>query len=225
MGRRGCHVRGATGALPALLKRDTALVEVRPQRLRRIDDAIVHEQFGVLLVLGFLFSQSPNPIGFYTFLLLWIMRTSTKLIIFLGAPNAISDLMPKEIAHLQSYFRTDRVTPFFALAMALSCCIFILLWDGAANSEISFVVTGHSLLATFAAIAIVEHLFLILPIRDSALWSWALIQRKAPDEKVMDKNVLIGDLNKLEIMNSGGVKPHKSEYKQGSRVLMPGKGS
>jgi hypothetical protein len=31
-----------------------------------------------------------------------------------------------------------------------------------------------TLLASFAALALIEHLFLVLPVRDSALWGWAM---------------------------------------------------
>ncbi|WP_369406361.1 DUF3623 family protein [Oceaniradius stylonematis] len=43
----------------------------------------------------------------------------------------------------------------------------------AATSADPAAITGWSLMAAFAFLGLVEHLFLVLPVRDAALWSWA----------------------------------------------------
>ena len=43
-----------------------------------------------------------------TFAMLWLMRLSAKLNLFLGVPNLHDELLPQPAAHLRSYFRADR---------------------------------------------------------------------------------------------------------------------
>ncbi len=118
--------------------------------------------------------NAANATGLLTFLLLWVMRISTKLNIFLGARHAVSDMLPDRLAYLKSYFRTDRTSPWFWVSLAgsgIAVCAFLTamrLQPGVHQTVM------WSLLAAFAGLALIEHLFLVLPVRDSALWAWAL---------------------------------------------------
>jgi putative photosynthetic complex assembly protein 2 len=102
------------------------------------------------------------------------MRISTKLNIYLGARHAISDMLPDRLSYLKSYFRTDRTSGWFYVSLSAAPCF----WDGWSHAAAT-AATGHdgrkwTLLACFAALALLEHLFLVLPVRDSALWAWAM---------------------------------------------------
>ncbi|MDG5493313.1 putative photosynthetic complex assembly protein PuhE [Niveispirillum sp. BGYR6] len=146
-------------------------------RFRAAWEAICDHEIAILITgfaLWFALADRPNLFGLAAFGLLWGMRISAKLLIFFGAPNAVSELMPRRIAHLKSYFKTDRLTPLFYLLMAGAVSLFILLvfWAHRATEDHS--VVGHSLLATFMALAILEHLVLVLPVSDTALWRWAV---------------------------------------------------
>jgi putative photosynthetic complex assembly protein 2 len=146
-------------------------------RFRAAWEAICDHEIAILVTglgLWLALSDSPNLFGLAAFGLLWGMRISAKLLIFFGAPNAISELMPRRIAHLKSYFRTDRLTPLFYLLMAGAVSLFVLLVIAANEATQDHSVIGHSLLATFMALAIVEHLVLVLPVSDTALWRWAV---------------------------------------------------
>ena len=101
---------------------------------------------------------SVNLFGLAAFGLLWGMRISAKLVIFLGAPHAVSELMPKGIRHLKSYFKTDRLTPLFPIFLAIAAGLFAILIVGANRATHAHSVVGHTLLATFMALAIIEHL-------------------------------------------------------------------
>jgi hypothetical protein len=49
-----------------------------------------------------------------------------------------------------------------------------------------------TLLASFAALALIEHLFLVLPVRDSALWGWAMEKaNKVSSEKNREHSAVI----------------------------------
>jgi len=133
------------------------------------------------LFLWFVFADSANVFGLATFGLLWGMRLSSKALIFLGARHAISGLMPPAILHLRSYFNTGRTTPLFPVLMAASVGLFVVLLIGAWRANYDYSTVGHILLATFMALAIIEHLILVLPVSDTALWRWAV------PEKTRDK--------------------------------------
>ncbi|EEE47445.1 putative photosynthetic complex assembly protein PuhE [Roseibium alexandrii] len=124
--------------------------------------------------LWFVLADAPNTFGLATFGLLWGMRISAKLLIFLGARHAISGLMPPGIVHLKTYFNTGRTTPFFPLLLAIAVGLFAVLVTGAMNAHSAYSSVGHILLAAFMALAIIEHLILVLPVSDMALWRWAV---------------------------------------------------
>jgi hypothetical protein len=63
--------------------------------------------------LWFVLADAPNTFGLATFGLLWGMRISAKLLIFLGARHAISGLMPPGIVHLKTYFQHWTDNPLF----------------------------------------------------------------------------------------------------------------
>ncbi|MCB1457920.1 MAG: DUF3623 domain-containing protein [Nitratireductor sp.] len=126
------------------------------------------------LALLVLMGSGDNRTGLYTFLLMWVMRLSAKVNIFLGAPHAISDMLPERLGYLKSYFCTERINPFFWVSVTVTALLFAGLCAAAA-----FVGDGHAtvmwcLLAAFAGLALVEHFFLVLPVRDSMLWAWAM---------------------------------------------------
>ena len=48
---------------------------------------------------------SPTRSARQTFLVLWVMRTSAKLNLFLGVRNLSEEFLPPHLSYLQSYFR------------------------------------------------------------------------------------------------------------------------
>ena len=114
-----------------------------------------------------------NATGAWAFVLLFAMRLSTKLNIFLGVPNFSTDILPPQLAYLQSYFRARPFNALMPISLAMSVGVTAWLSMRALAS------TGHdatswSLLAGLALLGVIEHLFLVLPWRDSALWRWAM---------------------------------------------------
>ncbi|MBO3761744.1 putative photosynthetic complex assembly protein PuhE [Ciceribacter sp. L1K22] len=149
-------------------------------RFKAAWDAVRDHEIAILLtalLLWTVLADAPNQFGLASFGLLWGMRISAKLVIFLGAPHAVSDLMPKGIVHLKSYFKTDRLTPLFPLFLAVAGSLFVMLVVGASRATQGHSIVGHTLLATFMALAIVEHLVLVLPVSDTALWRWAMARQ------------------------------------------------
>ncbi|WP_179562813.1 putative photosynthetic complex assembly protein PuhE [Sphingomonas sp. R3G8C] len=118
---------------------------------------------------------APNQVGAMAFALLLAMRLSTKIAIFLGVPNMSADILPQHLAYLKSYFGKPRLGP--ELYAAIAACLALAAWLATialAAPAGSADAAGASLLFALAALGALEHLFLALPLRDGALWGWAL---------------------------------------------------
>jgi putative photosynthetic complex assembly protein 2 len=135
-----------------------------------------HELALLATVIGLMWFMggTENTTGLLTFTLLWVMRVSTKLNIYLGARHAISDMLPDRLSYLKSYFRTDRTSTWFYVSLAGSAVLLGWLAHAAATAGSGHDAAKWTLLACFAGLALLEHLFLVLPVRDSALWAWAM---------------------------------------------------
>lgn len=122
--------------------------------------------------------NAPNQVAAMAFLLLFCLRLSTKLAIFAGVPNMNTDIMPPHLGYLKSYFGAPRLTVMLCLSIAASLALAIWLGTVAAAAPAgSAEAAGASLLFALAALGALEHLFLALPLRDGALWGWALPAR------------------------------------------------
>lgn len=133
-----------------------------------------HAVIVVLLSLG-----AENQMVAMTFVLLWAMRLSSKMVIFLGAPNVAAHFLPDHLAYLGSYFKTSRATPWFAVfGIFVTAVAGTLIYLGFTAPAGSFSSAGYLLLAGLAWLAVFEHAVLVMPIPDKALWSWAHSGRK-----------------------------------------------
>ncbi len=126
--------------------------------------------------------DAPNQTGLWTFALLWLMRISAKLLLFLGAPHVTLAMLPPRLIYLTTYFRTDRVSAAFPALLAATVLAFVLLCHRAATAPQLHEGVSATLLATFAALAVVEHLILVVPVSDAALWRWAMPARQSASE-------------------------------------------
>jgi putative photosynthetic complex assembly protein 2 len=102
------------------------------------------------------------------------MRVSAKLNIYLGVPNFSDDLLPQHLAYIKSYFRKRAWNWLFPISVT-GAVLLIAMQVGLARGQIrdGLDATGATLLGALAALALLEHLFMFAPVRDSALWTWA----------------------------------------------------
>ncbi|SDB70986.1 putative photosynthetic complex assembly protein PuhE [Belnapia rosea] len=133
---------------------------------------------GAIAVLVLTWGQ-PNQIGAWTFLLLWGMRQSAKLNVFLGVRNLNEQFLPPHLAYLGSFFARKPMNLLFPLSVTggtLLCAWFFhrALAGGASDFEAA----GSTFLGVLTALAILEHWFLVLPIPAEALWSWSMKSRR-----------------------------------------------
>lgn len=119
--------------------------------------------------------SKPNQVGTWTFMILWGMRLSAKLNVFLGARNLNENWLPEALRHLESFFARKPMNLLFPVSVSFATVITTQLADKALDSGVDdFTVTGYTLLATLMALAILEHWFLMLPLPFAALWNWVL---------------------------------------------------
>lgn len=167
-----------TGAV-AGTRRDRASGATGWARFREGTAAVIHHEVALAVTAILLLSLSwgePNQTGAAAFALLFALRLSAKLNIFLGVPNISDELLPPHLGYLKSYFGPARFTA--ALALALCGSLALAAWLGlrsVASGEVS-----AALLFALAALGALEHLFLALPLRDGALWRWAIPARRRP---------------------------------------------
>jgi putative photosynthetic complex assembly protein 2 len=143
--------------------------------------AIIWHEFAIVVVGCAIIAitwEAPNQIGTWTFLVLWVMRTSAKLNLFFGVPNLSEKLLPAHLSYLESFFKRRRFNAFFPISVLGAFLFYWLLIDYALHPLRSVSQSvGAFLVSTLLALAILEHLLLVLPFDSTALWKWALRQQ------------------------------------------------
>jgi putative photosynthetic complex assembly protein 2 len=165
------------------------------RRFRLATATLIHHEIALaataFLLLLVTWGQ-PTQVAGWAFLLLFAMRLSTKFNIFLGAPNFSDEMLPAHLAYLKSYFSARRGNRLLPLATVASLVVTLLLARASlaapagSGAQVQF-----QLLASLALLGTLEHLFLLLPIRDSRLWTWL-----APPRPAMTDNMK-GSVNGL----------------------------
>jgi putative photosynthetic complex assembly protein 2 len=120
--------------------------------------------------------DAPNQLGLWTFAVLWVARQSTKLNLFLGVRNLSEEFLPEHLRYLESYFRRRRMNLLFPISLIAALIAAGALWQAALAGLGD--VAAMSLLATLVSLAVLEHLFLVLPINVAALWEWGFGSRR-----------------------------------------------
>ncbi len=149
------------------------------RRFRASAATLIHHEIALALTLAGMAAMTwgaPNQVGTLTFALLFAMRLSTKLNIFLGVPNLSAELLPPHLAYLKSHFRVAPTNLLFPVSLLAS--VALLLHLGGRLGE-----TGAALLFTLAFLGLVEHLVMMLPVRDADLWKWAMPRLNMTDRE------------------------------------------
>ena len=125
---------------------------------------------GTGIAVAVLLVEAINPTGALTFTVLWLMRWSAKLNLFLGVPNFNTDWFPSRLRHLASYIRRAPVSLFYPLALTLATLVLVaMLHRGIGANGAERLVYG--LPAVLLMLAILEHVFLAIPLPDQELWN------------------------------------------------------
>ena len=144
--------------------------------------AILWHELGILaggLVIAAITWNSANQVGLWTFAVLWIMRTSAKLNLFFGVRNLSEEFLPPHLTYMGSYFKRRAMNALLPVSIALSSVVLVLIGMRAVNVTTSNAESeGLILVGTMLAMAILEHFLLVLPLSSTAMWRWAMRNRK-----------------------------------------------
>lgn len=155
------------------------------ERFLRAWGTIAYAELALLLALvaiAAVTAEGGNRIGLWTFALLFAARISAKLNVWLGVPNINAEFLPVPMRHLESHFRIAPMNGFFPVAVtALTLAAASWLARALAAEPGSGEAAGHALLAALAALALLEHWFMVLPLPDARLWRWMLPKPAAED--------------------------------------------
>lgn len=115
--------------------------------------------------------RAPNLTGLWTFMILWGMRISAKLNLFLGVPNTGETMLPPHLRYLGAFFRYRAFNMLLPVSIAGALLLCVLLsaaaWD---ISGWDYRAAELTLLAALAALGMFEHCMLILPMPADAPW-------------------------------------------------------
>ena len=148
------------------------------KRFRYSAETVIHHEIAIALTgiaIAVMTWDSPNHVGLATFMILWVMRLSTKFNIFLGVPNVTDEFLPPHLHYLKSYFPRRPINLLFPFSITLATLACMELFAAVpSQGATGFDMTAAGLLGGLMALAILEHWFLILPLRDAELWRWAM---------------------------------------------------
>jgi putative photosynthetic complex assembly protein 2 len=149
--------------------------------------ATLHHELAILVSAAIILAATwggANQVGTWTFMILWGMRQSAKLNVFLGVRNLNEQFLPKHLRYLGSYLVQKPMNLLVPLSVTVSSVIAGLLVSAAAYSS-GFTATGLTFLATMMILANLEHWFLVLPIPVEKLWNWSLKSHSATEEQLV----------------------------------------
>jgi putative photosynthetic complex assembly protein 2 len=157
---------------------------------KRFGLAILTSLYHELLILGTVLFMvlatwsEPNKVGTWTFVVLWIMRWSAKLNLFLGVPNLNEDWLPEPLRYLKTYMVKRGMNLLFPVSVTLATIVDVLIVLHALSPDVTGAdAVGLILVASLLGLAILEHWFLVLPLPDEALWAWALPAHESHDDQ------------------------------------------
>lgn len=149
------------------------------QRTRYAIEAVLHHEVALLiggLAVLALTWEGDNAVGMWTYTVLWVSRVSAKLNVFLGARNLSEEFLPAHLRYLQTYFRRRNMNPLFPVSLLIGTLVACVLWWQAAITTGDAGV-GRVLVASLLTLAVVEHMFLMVPLPSAQLWYWAMHRR------------------------------------------------
>jgi putative photosynthetic complex assembly protein 2 len=143
--------------------------------------AVMHHELalvGLGLAVVALTWGGENPTGLWTFMILWVMRQSAKLNVFLGVRNLNEGFLPIHLKYLQTYFTRRAMNRLFPVSVIVSSVVAAMIWQAATATGITaFDATALTFAATMLTLAVLEHWFMVLPLPFEVMWNWGLKSR------------------------------------------------
>ena len=147
-------------------------------RFRLAAATVIYHEIALVLTAGVIAAITwgqPNQIGLWAFAILLVSRLSAKFNLFLGVPNFTDEFFPDRLRYLSSYIRKGPVNALLPVSAVAGTLLAVLEARAAlASTATAFHVVGYTLLCALTSLALIEHLFMVLPLQDAALWRWAM---------------------------------------------------
>jgi len=145
--------------------------------------AILHHELALLgaaLLIAAICWRQPNQTGLWTFLLLYVLRLSAKLNLYLGVRTSGAEFLPAHLKYLATYFGERRFNALLPVSAAASVGLaWYLLLAGFDVSASPFVETRNYLLFGLTVLGVLEHAFFVMPMPATGLWGWSLRSRES----------------------------------------------
>ena len=148
------------------------------ERFRAGTAACLWHELAIVATAGFIVWASwgaVNQVGTWTFMLLWGMRQSAKLNVFLGVLNLGEEFLPGHLRYLLSFMARRPMNLLMPVSLTVGTIGTVLLAQ-AASTPLPARAAGFAMLSTMLGLAVVEHwcLVLPLPLPFARLWAWSL---------------------------------------------------
>ena len=127
----------------------------------------------VVIAFALAIYLSGNATALWCFVMLWLMHLSARLNVFLGVRNVSADFVPDHMDVLKGFLRQRNMNPLFPV----SCVVLVGLLFYLMALPQTFEIT---MATTLAAIGLLEHVLLMLPLPTEKLWTWALSNKDHP---------------------------------------------
>jgi putative photosynthetic complex assembly protein 2 len=164
-----------TGWLTGPRKRECSAPLHGPTRFNEAVLTILWHELALIgmgVAIALLTWGGANQIATWTFALLWVMRLSAKLNLFLGVRNRGEEFLPAHLLYLSSYFRDRKMNALLPLVLLLGgVAAFALVAAAVASTGAPRV--GLLLVSSMLVLALLEHLLMVTPLSALALWRWA----------------------------------------------------
>jgi putative photosynthetic complex assembly protein 2 len=148
------------------------------QRLQMAVGALLYHELLIAffaLVIYVLSRDKQNQVGLATYIVLWVMRSSSKINLFLGVRNWSAEFLPEHLRYMKSFFKRKAMNWLFPFSVAISLlCLYVLASQAFAPSTTQQAKTGMLLVGSLLALGLLEHLLMVMPFTANALWKWAL---------------------------------------------------
>lgn len=169
------------------------------QRFVYATQTLIHHEIAIAVTgvaLALWLWDAANPVALMTYVILWAMRISAKLNLFLGAPNVAEEFLPDDLAYLTSYFSRRPMNALFPVSVTAGTLVAAWCFLTAASPLTrGFEVEVYALAGMLVALGTLEHWFLVLLYRDAALWQWYLKTRARRRADCADKALGLSPLD------------------------------
>lgn len=166
-----------TGVISGPMKEDCPNGPSEQSQFGRAFATVAHHE--ILLLMGLLglvvtSAGADNRMALATYSILFLARISAKLNLYFGVPRINTEFVPGRLAHLKTYFRKSPATLAFPIAITVLTALLAVCIERLITAEAIVTQTGFALLTALAALALLEHWLMVIPLPDAKLWRWML---------------------------------------------------